>query len=82
MIANAGALAMSTCSVMSVSTNLVVWIVQSYSCSLFFIRLCNFVNKISENMGLRMKSKANVKTGFVNQRIANPRRFMKPSNVD
>jgi hypothetical protein len=56
-------------------------VVQSYQCSLFFTTFCNFKNRISKIISPTMKSKANVKIGVVNQRIAN-RRFMEPSNVD
>jgi hypothetical protein len=42
-------------------------VVQAYQCSLFLLTLCSFLNKISEIMDPTIKSKANVKTGFVNQ---------------
>lgn len=45
--------------------------VPSHQCLLFFIIFSNFLNKINKIMDPTMKSKENVKVGFVNQRIAN-----------
>lgn len=57
-------------------------VVQSYKCSQFFIQFWNFMNKIGENMSCAIKSKENVKIGYVDRWIANQRYFMKPINVE
>jgi hypothetical protein len=75
------ALAMFAISVTSASHSGGV-VVQSYQCSLFFISFCDFLNKISEIMIPTMKSKANVKIGFINQLIANWWQFMEPIDID
>jgi hypothetical protein len=56
--------------------------VQSYQCSLILITFCDLLNKISEIMGRIMKSKINVKIGFVSHLVANRRLFMEPVNAD
>jgi hypothetical protein len=54
----------------------------NWQCSLAFITFCAILSKISEIMGSIMKSKASVKTEFVNRQIANRQRFMETINVN
>jgi hypothetical protein len=69
-IFNARALAVFTSS-LTLASRFGSVIEQAYQCSLFLIIFFNVFNKISEIMGLKVKSKTNVKTGFVNRQIDN-----------
>jgi hypothetical protein len=50
-------------------------------CSLCFILFCNFLKKSNAVVGSTVKIEANFKTWVFNQRIANRRRIMEPTNV-